>query len=1311
MSNSTLAAIKKAPVSVVSHPVWQRASAGHTCTTCSAEAISRFDDELLQRKAIDSAQSTPTVPPIVHEVLQSPGQSLDAPTRSFFEPRFGTDFSAVRVHTDAKAAESARAVNALAYTVGQNVVFGPGEYAPHTPAGQTLIAHELTHTIQQGSQPRSFQRKVGISLPGDASEHEAEFASQAIMRGQSVTVTRGIPFRIARQVQTSTAPKQGFLEHVSTAVEGVAESVADIGWKALERFAPDLVPLVRQGPIEWVKEQITPAIEAAFDTLMAPVRAGRTLAADLQAHFANLLTWMRGAAAKLAKGDCSSLVEAAEKIQQVVEGLAAPVVDRVKQLASNIKDFFTGLWDRFGAPAWEFLKSVGGAAWEKIQQLGSWLGQKIARVREIGGQAWTWIKGKLGIGEGPEGQDGLMQWLKSKIETIWDERIKPFVERYKKPLLVVGGTLAMLSPAGPFLAIGAAAGGLIMGLRWIRQHWNTPNGLVDGRDILQKTILPGILGAVKQISTWLSEKAQFIASKLSEVLGGLGQTVSIVAGSLFRFAVSALQWITDRFSELASWAREKLMALATWVGDGLERLHVWLEPVLGVLRRIGEVALDILKLPGLVLSGLWNKIPACIRDPFVRFLTDLVVKRIKLFQQISALAEVWDKIKAAALTLIHKIFVDGDLPGALLIVLRLALNALDVPLELVTGIFTKGAAAIHLILDDPIGFLRNTLAALWEGFSLYFANIGSHLLNGVIGWLFNAVSQAGLRPPTLPLTLTSVFEFILQVLDITVERILQRLEKKIGPEKVAPIRKAISILSKLWDWFNTLLNEGPEGVWNRLKEQLGDLWSGLLNGMVDWMIKKVVKAAIPKITAMLAGGPIGAIINGLVAIYKAAKAFARELKRILGIISSVLDGIADIAHGNIMVAANILVKALDGAMSVAIGFLADQLGLGDLGERIQEMVEFIREKVNTAIDWLIDKALAIGGALLGLAKAGIGKLAEWWKEKETFEVNGQKHTIEFQGEDAEAELVVESTPQVLESYLASANLSEDTKNKVMVHKIKIDDLKKKTDGGFGQAAGETIKQELLAIASNLGMVMPESVITLNPQKRGPFHDAIGWEMTAKPLSLKPGNTVGSQPYEESDLWMAVKRRQGAYVRGHLLNHHMHGPGSKNNLVPIPGSTNTQMERDYEDEIKRLVLSEAKVVEYTVEAEFERPSGQRKNLPEEDYLPSALIFNASILDENLQPIGNPIFKDSRLEVKLPDDTPVDAAPPAVVNLSTAKAEELQTIPGIDEVRAKRIIELREKKGQDRFYSYDDLLDAGIIQEMVAQMREKSWVKLF
>ncbi len=112
-----------------------------------------------------------TAPPIVHEVLHSPGQPLDPATRAFMEPCFGHDFSQVRVHADARAASSARAMNALAYTVGRDMVFGVGQYSPETGEGKRLLAHELTHVTQQRGE--TFSGKLSISDPFTVYEKEA----------------------------------------------------------------------------------------------------------------------------------------------------------------------------------------------------------------------------------------------------------------------------------------------------------------------------------------------------------------------------------------------------------------------------------------------------------------------------------------------------------------------------------------------------------------------------------------------------------------------------------------------------------------------------------------------------------------------------------------------------------------------------------------------------------------------------------------------------------------------------------------------------------------------------------------------------------------------------------------------------------------------------------------------------------------------------------------------------------------------------------------------------------------------------------
>ena len=130
---------------------------------------------MLQTKPLIQQQETTgeggnAAPPMVHEVLGSPGQPLESTTRRFMESRFGHDFSQVRVHTDAKAAESAQAVQAQAFTRGRDVVFGAGQYAPETRRGKRLLAHELTHVVQQQGSLAQLggNYRNGNMIPGTA---------------------------------------------------------------------------------------------------------------------------------------------------------------------------------------------------------------------------------------------------------------------------------------------------------------------------------------------------------------------------------------------------------------------------------------------------------------------------------------------------------------------------------------------------------------------------------------------------------------------------------------------------------------------------------------------------------------------------------------------------------------------------------------------------------------------------------------------------------------------------------------------------------------------------------------------------------------------------------------------------------------------------------------------------------------------------------------------------------------------------------------------------------------------------------------
>lgn len=166
--------------------------AGNKCDECKKGT--------LQRKSSDNSEHS-EVPPIVHEVLRSSGQPLDTATRAFMEPRFGHDFSHVRVHTDTKAGESAQSVDALAYTVGHNMVFRAGQYAPHSSSGRRLLAHELAHTLQQNQQSAVASSRLTVGSPHDYSEKEADHKADTVLTPQGSDTSGSKSTRLTAQPQ------------------------------------------------------------------------------------------------------------------------------------------------------------------------------------------------------------------------------------------------------------------------------------------------------------------------------------------------------------------------------------------------------------------------------------------------------------------------------------------------------------------------------------------------------------------------------------------------------------------------------------------------------------------------------------------------------------------------------------------------------------------------------------------------------------------------------------------------------------------------------------------------------------------------------------------------------------------------------------------------------------------------------------------------------------------------------------------------------------------------------------------------------
>lgn len=214
--------------------------AGGECSSCSNER-----EGTLQRSAISrhlGKGQNNAVPPIVHEVLKLPGQPLDAQSRAFMAPRFGHDFSQVRIHTDARAGASAHSVGAHAYTVGSHVVFAPQEFKPETESGRRRIAHELAHVVQQrgGAAEAAVYR---ISQPDERAEIEADTVALSVMRDAA-------PARSALSVsgvlqRAPTPPTPGATTpFYQEALDALAQERKQIITIVQSQMIPDSVPVL-----------------------------------------------------------------------------------------------------------------------------------------------------------------------------------------------------------------------------------------------------------------------------------------------------------------------------------------------------------------------------------------------------------------------------------------------------------------------------------------------------------------------------------------------------------------------------------------------------------------------------------------------------------------------------------------------------------------------------------------------------------------------------------------------------------------------------------------------------------------------------------------------------------------------------------------------------------------------------------------------------------------------------------------------------------------------------------------------------------
>jgi hypothetical protein len=323
--------------------------------------------------------------------------------------------------------------------------------------------------------------------------------------------------------------------------------------------------------------------------------------------------------------------------------------------------------------------------------------------------------------------------------------------------------------------------------------------------------------------------------------------------------------------------------------------------------------------------------------------------------------------------------------------------------DMLLSVLAKAAQAVMAIIKDPIGFLGKLVSAVGAGLRAFMANIANHLKKGLVSWLLGAAAKAGLQLPER-FDIKGILALIASLLGLTWAAIRGRVVSKGVPEQ------AMSAVESTVPEAQKIKNEGIGGVWEQLKDKVGDLKENLLGKIAEYLIPTVLIAGITWIVSLL--NPASAFIKACKAIIDIVMFIVERGAQIMAFVNSVLDAVIAIAGGGAGGVPSLIETALATAIPVLIGFLAALLGIGGLADKVKKLFQSLSKPVMKAVDWIVGKIVAFGKKLWAKLKSKSGK-----KDKRTLQE--QERALDSALRDAHALVRPDVTVEEIRAKLPS----------------------------------------------------------------------------------------------------------------------------------------------------------------------------------------------------------------------------------------------------------------------------------------------------
>ncbi|WP_452602798.1 eCIS core domain-containing protein [Pontimicrobium sp. MEBiC06410] len=970
------------------------------------ESVQSKEDEEIQSKEEESVQakedeevqaklnvSTPKKTNLSSRIKRAKGKGSEMPStlKTNMESGFGADFSGVRIHTGSDSVQMNKDLGAKAFTNKNDIFFNEGKFSPDSKEGQTLIAHELTHTIQQGASKAKAEGKEAIEnskaetpiKAGTNTKSKGDVADLETGKGDvkvegaevkagtqldKVEGKQGVEGKVGGKggkkeaAPVTTTPRNPKEDPNFKKLEGRIDNTAKAQGDHEEPEAS--ASAAQSAAVSPANERESMAQSGQVDA-MAEAEPGTFNAADFKAKLMERIAAMQLPANQDEAANFdenNNIDEVNEAAAQDVEGEKAaaagpvaqtteqePNVDAVPEReVTPLPEAPVGAKPPTTNPTAAMPPKRGDAEVNKpLEDNVAEVDQQMANNKVTDEQLEK------------SNEPSFMKGLDAKKEAKKDAETAPAQLRKKEQ-----GVLNNVK-AG---AAGKEQAGLA-GMHQVRgQLLNQVAGSqtkTGANDTSERT----------RIATEINKIYEKSKADVEKILNDLDTDVKTafkagtdLAKRKFEQHVDAKMsaYKARRYSGLIGagrWVKDKFAGMPDEVNDFfVTGRQVYIDTMDKVITKVAEyVATKLTEAKTRVTTGkqevqeyvaslpknlqkLGKEAAEDINDKFDELEDSVNSKQDEL---VDSLAEQYmeglnavdariEEMKAANRGLIDAAL--GFINGIIETIKKLR--------DLIATLLAEIQNAMDVIMEDPIGFVSTLFEGVGKGIDMFMANIQKHMLGGFVTWLTGAMGPVGITIPDDLFSLKGIFSLVMQVLGLGWDFMRKKAVLLLGEPMVEAMEKG-------FEMFQIIREKGVSGMWEHIKEQFTDLKETIIESIKSMLITQVIEAGIKWLLSLLIPG--AGFIKAIMAIKDLIVFFVESA---IMLIPSLIEAIRSLASGNVAGVAKAIEKGLAMLLPLVISLFAKLIGLSGLVKKVQKIIKKVRKRIDKAVTKMIKKAKA-----------------------------------------------------------------------------------------------------------------------------------------------------------------------------------------------------------------------------------------------------------------------------------------------------------------------------------------------------------------